>query len=270
MPHQVAEEELLTHEDYDRILERGWPEFFSNYMKERILDDAPPEFLPKNQEVPDMKALWAEKGVPVLTGGDISMPFELLCGGRSMVRFIHDLFSIPDKVEAVCDAIVPHLSERVCRRALDRGFPCVWVGGWRSAGNMLSPKLWLRFVWPYFKRLVNEVADKGLIPILHMDADWTRDLEYFKELPGGRCILATDGSTDLFKAKEILGGHMCLMGDVPATMLTLGSPDEVYEYCAKLIRELGPEGFILQSGCDIPYDAKLENVRAMVRAYEAQ
>ena len=125
-------------------------------------------------------------------------------------------------------------------------------------------------MWPYFKRLVNEVADRGLIPILHMDADWTRDLEYFKELPGGRCILATDGATDLFKAREILGGHMCLMGDVPATMLTLGSPDEVYAYSTKLIRELGPEGFILQSGCDIPYDAKLENVQAMVRAYEAQ
>ena len=33
-----------------------------------------------------------------------------------------------------------------------------------------------------------------------------------------------------------------------------------------LIRELGPHGFILQSGCDIPANAKLENVRAMVAA----
>jgi len=33
-----------------------------------------------------------------------------------------------------------------------------------------------------------------------------------------------------------------------------------------LIRELGPEGFILHSGCDIPANAKLENVKAMVAA----
>ena len=78
--------------------------------------------------------------------------------------------------------------------------------------------------------------------------------------------MATDGETDLFKAKKILGGHMCLMGDVPATMQCLGSPDEVYEYSTRLIRELGPEGFILQSGCDIAANAKLENVRAMVAA----
>ena len=42
--------------------------------------------------------------------------------------------------------------------------------------------------------------------------------------------------------------------------------DEAEEYCTRLIKELGPEGFILQSGCDIPANAKLENVQAMVAA----
>ncbi len=85
-------------------------------------------------------------------------------------------------------------------------------------------------------------------------------------LPKGKCILSTDGETDLFKAGEILNGHMCLMGDVPAAMLTFGTPDEVYEYSRRLIQGLGPEGFILHSGCDIPTDAKLPNVQAMVAA----
>jgi uroporphyrinogen-III decarboxylase len=49
-------------------------------------------------------------------------------------------------------------------------------------------------------------------------------------------------------------------------MLYLEEPEDVYDYSAKLIRELGPEGFILHSGCDIPANAKLENVRAMVAA----
>ena len=61
---------------------------------------------------------------------------------------------------------------------------------------------------------------------------------------------------------EFLG----LMGDVPAVMLFMASPDEVYDYCTRLTRELGPTGFILQSGCDIPTNAKRENVRAMVSA----
>jgi len=59
---------------------------------------------------------------------------------------------------------------------------------------------------------------------------------------------------------------MCIMGDVPAAMLSMGSPDEVYEYSLNLIGKLGPEGFILHSGCDIPANAKLENVKAMIAA----
>jgi hypothetical protein len=46
----------------------------------------------------------------------------------------------------------------------------------------------------------------------------------------------------------------------------LGIRDEVYGYSTRLIRELGPEGFILQSGCDIAPNARLENIRAMVAA----
>jgi len=59
---------------------------------------------------------------------------------------------------------------------------------------------------------------------------------------------------------------MCIAGDVPAALLTLGTPDEVNEYCIRLIKDIGPTGFILHSGCDIPIDAKLENVQAMVAA----
>ncbi|RKZ12302.1 hypothetical protein DRQ53_14985 [bacterium] len=70
----------------------------------------------------------------------------------------------------------------------------------------------------------------------------------------------------IHKAKEILDGHACIMEDVPASMSAFGTPDEVYNYCKKLIREIGPDGFILQSGCDIPTNAKLENVQAMVSA----
>jgi uroporphyrinogen-III decarboxylase len=78
--------------------------------------------------------------------------------------------------------------------------------------------------------------------------------------------MALDGTTNIFKAKEVLGDHMCLMGDVPAMMLYHKDPDDVYEYSSKLIRELCLEGFILQSGCGIPENAKLENVQAMVSA----
>jgi uroporphyrinogen-III decarboxylase len=105
-----------------------------------------------------------------------------------------------------------------------------------------------------------------LIPILHLDSNWDRELSRFRELPKARIIMALDGETDIFLAKEILGDHMCIMGDLPATMMAMEDADTVYEYSIRLKRKLRPEGFILHSGCDIPDNAKLENVQAMVSA----
>ncbi|MGD1970760.1 MAG: uroporphyrinogen decarboxylase family protein [Desulfobacterales bacterium] len=263
---QVVETKLMTREDYDLIVDSGWQKYFNKFMAEKILNDVPAEYLPPQRKSPGVQNAWREEGVPVLSGGDITTPFELLCGSRSLVDFFLDLVEIPQKVTAAMDAIVPHLAGDAIRRAKKHKYPLVWVGGWRAAPFMLSPEMWNRLVWPYFSRLVHEVVDSGLIALLHLDSDWTRELNRFRELPKGRCIMALDGETDILKAKEILGDHMCIMGDVSASMLYLESPQKVHEYCRMLIRELGPKGFILQSGCDIPANAKLENVRAMVNA----
>ncbi len=264
--YQVAETELMTVEDYDLLLAKGWPSFYRSFMTERVLNDVPPERLPAGQSSVDVRSEWAAHGIPVLRDTVVSTPFEYLCGARSLSGFFTDLLTIPDKIEEAMQIIMPHMAPAACRRAKQGGFPAVWVGGWRAAGRLISPRLWERFVWPYFEKLVQEVVDCGLIALLHLDSDWTRDLAYFKSLPKGKCILSTDGATDLFKARELLDGHMCLMGDVGATMLAFGEPDEVYRYSTELVNRLGPSGFILHSGCDIPIDAKLANVQAMVAA----
>jgi hypothetical protein len=265
-PYQVVEAELMTRADYDRILEEGWPQFHLKHVDEKVLSGVPAKVRPFNQPPLDVRAEWARLGVPVLRSTAVAPPFEFLCGGRSLEAFALDLVEIPDKVEAVMDAIVPHLSAPMCALARQEGYPAIWVGGWRSAPPMLSPSMWSRFVWPYFRRLVCEVVDCGLIPILHLDSSWDRELARFRELPKAKAIMALDGETDIFKAKAILGDHVCLMGDVPPAMFCFEPADQVFEYGRRLIRELGPEGFILHSGCDIPENAKLENVQAMVAA----
>jgi uroporphyrinogen-III decarboxylase len=141
-----------------------------------------------------------------------------------------------------------------------------WVGGWRSASEFLSPKLWRRFVWPYMKKLAELVIELGITPIFHLDSNWGRDLEFFKEMPKGKCLMYPDGATNIFEIKEVLGDHMCINGDVPPALLTVGTEDEVYKYSIRLIKEIGPTGFILGQGCDIPSNAKLANVKAMIAA----
>ena len=263
---QVLETDLMTAGDYDHILEMGWNDFFRKLLSDRILDDADENLLHSGTKPVEVVEEWKRVHMPVLSGGTITTPFELLCGARSLERFFLDLTDMPDKIEKVMEVIAPFLTEAPCRQALKGGFPAIWVGGWRGAPCMMSPDMWNRFVWPYFKQAVLAVLDTGLIPILHLDDNWDREMERFKELPAGKLVISLDGETDIFNAKKAVGEHHCIMGDVPPALLAFGTAADVTAYCSKLIRELGPQGFILQSGCDIPANAKLENVQAMVQA----
>jgi uroporphyrinogen-III decarboxylase len=48
-------------------------------------------------------------------------------------------------------------------------------------------------------------------------------------------------------------------------MLCLGSVSEVDEYCHRLIEEVGKGGgYIMGAGCEIPPNARPENVKAMI------
>jgi uroporphyrinogen-III decarboxylase len=56
---------------------------------------------------------------------------------------------------------------------------------------------------------------------------------------------------------------------VPAALLAAGTKDEVLGYCKELIQKVGVDGgFILSSGCSIPANAKIENVRALMESAE--
>ncbi|MDK2881120.1 MAG: hypothetical protein PWQ99_895 [Clostridia bacterium] len=262
---QVDERELMTVEDYDTILNEGYNKFFHDYLRDRLDNlgekvQQIADFAPKAQKAIE------DLGIVLFCGGSFTIPYEIFCGGRSMQSFLKDLYRIPDKVQAAMDVAIADIIGNV-RKMLRATKPIgVWVGGWRSASEFLSPRLWRRFVFPYIKQLVEAVVEEGVVAILHFDSNWTRDLEYLRELPKGKCVLALDGATDIFKAKEVLGDHMCIMGDVPPALLSLGTPEEVHNYCRKLIENIGPSGFILAQGCDIPPNAKPENVKAMIES----
>jgi uroporphyrinogen-III decarboxylase len=203
--------------------------------------------------------------VPVSSGGT-TIPFECLCGGRSMEEFYLDLYRRPDKVKAALDVMQPELIQVGLEAARLSGVKATWVGGWRSASSMLSPRMWDEFVFPYYVETVTRLAENDIVSVLHFDHDWTRDLARLRELPARRCILNLDGFTDIRRAKEILGDHMAIMGDVPASLLATGTPDEVYSYVRNLVRDVGPTGLILCPGCDAPMNSKPENMQAFADA----
>jgi len=212
---------------------------------------------------------WARQDFECLVGSNIVFtPMEFFSLTlRSMTEFTLDLFRRPEKVKAASRPLMKFFKARGDRAVKITGVRRVFMGGTRTSATFLSPKLFEEMALPEWKELCEHFVSRGITPVLHMDSEWTPFFEYLKVLPPRACILNLDGTSDIFKAKEVLGDHMCIMGDVPATLLKLGQPDEVHTYCRRLIDEIGADGgFILSSGCTVPIDSKPENVKAMIES----
>lgn len=263
---QVDEQEVIKFEDYEKIIEKGYAPWVMELMQDR-LDNPLAKMQSFIEYTPACNKRLAEAGMPVLNGANAGSPFEGFCGGRTLMNFFVDLMQEPELIKKVFDNAQEFLMGNYLSQ-LDAGAPIgAWVGGWRAAPELLSHDIWMEFVWPYLKPFIIETVNRGVVPILHFDSNWESELETLKELPAGKCILMLDGTTDMRKARAVLDERMCLMGDVPASMLAFGSETQVYDYVTKLIDDVGPKtGLIVSSGCDNPLNAKPGNVNAMIQA----
>ena len=264
---QWDELETITIDDYDKIIDKGWNGFCEEYFTRdgTSLEDMDRRAKANLEVVKKEAAVWDQRGCMVLTGGLIVSCEMSLSLGRTLPKFSMDLHRIPDKVQAALEAMVPDFIQNCIRDCAASGIPWVHISLERGSGAYHSLKNYERFFFPQLKKIVDALTNAGLYCMLHMDTDWTLNLPYLRDLPTKKCICNLDSTTDIFKAKEILKGHMCIMGDVSPSLTTLGTPDEVTAYCEKLIDVVGKDGgFIMCSGCEVPIDARFENVKAMI------
>ena len=70
----------------------------------------------------------------------------------------------------------------------------------------------------------------------------------------------------MFRAKDILKDHVYIMGNIPSSLLQIGSPQEVDEYCRKLIQVCGKGGGFILSNSGGYDETKPANFRAMIDA----
>jgi uroporphyrinogen-III decarboxylase len=271
---QFDEREIMKVEDYDSVIKHGWPATWlrlASGVRQQPPEEVRRELFQWVEGSMDAIRKWEEMGHHCFSGAGASNPYGAFAAARSIPQFALDLYRRPEKVIEAMDASIDELVKKAVGKALgaraksQHGYYASFIGSARASGTFISPKTSERFFFPYLMKIVDALVEIGATPLLHFDNDWTPMLDFFLELPKAKCILEVDGQTDIFMAKKVLGDHMCLMGDVSATMLTLGTPTEVETYCKRLIDEIGEGGgFILSSGCNVPHDAKPDNVRALI------
>ncbi len=269
--HQLQESEYLSLEDYDFLQNAGIYEFMMRIIKRNNPElnnfQIVHQLIAYVLELRKHRKMVEKNGAELAAGFMHTLSFDFLSFGRSIVPMSGDIFRHPEKIKAAGKVWAKTMTRVAKIGAKIVGTPRVFIGMARSSSAMISSKHFEEFVMPEMEDTVNNWIDSGMTPLFHCDMDWTKHLPFFKRLPSKKCILMLDGTTDIFKAKEILNGHMCIMGDVPATLTVLGTKDQVLDYCKRLIQEVGKGGgFILSSGCSLPVNAKVENIKALVEA----
>jgi uroporphyrinogen-III decarboxylase len=210
--------------------------------------------------------MWREQyGYPTSIAGMHKAPFDTLGDVLRALRGIMiDLRKRPDKVLAALDVLVDHnifygMATNGGNTTLPNFLPLH-----RGAYPFLNEKQWDTFYWPTLKKVIEGLWEKGIRTMFYAEGNWTPYLEKIAELPDKSIVFHVD-QTDIDKAHKILGGRFCISGNVPNTLLSYGKPEEVSDYCKRLIDNYAADGgFIMDAAGVIQYDAKVENIRALV------
>ena len=266
---QILEEEVMTVEDYDIIEDEGYREWAVNHLIPRStgLDETA-----ISDKIMALAGLYG-KILPELERRDVplqfttwnSHPFFGFSLHRSMEKFTQDLYYRPDKVEKAIKAAVPAYIENGLMVSEMTGCKVICCVEERAGGFFYPLDIFERFWLPHALDIVDAFWSKGIRTWFHLDTSWDKNLPYFKKFPRGSAIVDLDGTTDIFQAKELLNDHLCISTDVSAATLSIGKPEDVENYCKKLIDEVAYNGgCLLSTGCTVPGVVKPENFRAML------
>lgn len=193
-------------------------------------------------------------------------PFSLAAQVRGIENFMLDLAMRKDlkSIHKLID-FCRQSGEIFGKALIDAGANVVGIGDSLASPDVISPKQYEEFAFPYEEIMTENIHKYGGKFGIHICGDITPILPKLVET--GVVLLDIDYKTDLKEAKKICKGKTAIRGPVdPSSVMSFGNPQLVREKCKEAIQTLGPESFILSSGCDIMKETPVENMDAMVKS----
>lgn len=203
-------------------------------------------------------------GFPMYNRAGAGSPFDMLSDYiRGMRGSMMDLYRHPDKIHEFCERVTPGMIASGVETVKVTGNPRVFMALHRGADGFMSLKQFEEFYWPYLKRVIIGLIEGGCTPCIFFEGNYDQRIEYLFEIPKGKALAHFD-STDMFRAREILGDHLCFRGNVPASILQTGTTDDVKNCVKELIDKVGKDGGLMISARSSLDEVKPENLHAMI------
>jgi uroporphyrinogen decarboxylase len=291
-PDKMASELIRTNEELDMDIiycGSGYNNFHAAALggKIKYRQDAPPDLeVPVVQSADELKNLSigdlykndvidsiykctrrvaAELGDKVVVTMTTWGPFTLAGQIYGLEKLMRALFKKPEE----CHAIIEYAMEIIWmlyEPLLDDGtIEVCSVSDATSSGDLISAPHFKTYGLPYLQELSDRIHAKGGKVLLHICGDTRKKLSEIGETRVD-CI-SLDQKVDIAVGKEVLKDRMCIGGNVaPVHVLQQKTPQEVEAACLDCIEKAAPDGgYVLMSGCDIPPQVPLENLKVFVR-----
>ena len=208
--------------------------------------------------------------ITVVVGGNFTIAGNI-CSVERLCRWMLKKPELADRIlRMATDHIVKVVTYWADTFGAERIFPQIWEPS--ASNNILSPKQFERFVFPYLLESSKRILDLGVKHILyHICGEQNKNLPLWAEVPMGDPGVCSFGhEVDIPTAIEYVGKSSIVAGNINPSALQNDSPAKVYELCkAAIIKGLqAPRGFMLMPGCEVPPSSPPHNVYVMRKAID--
>ena len=204
-------------------------------------------------------------GDKVPISATVTGPFSVAAMVLGTENLLKGMIKKPDKIRQLMEVIAEN-NNRYIQRLIDMEIGIGFADPVSSTA-LISPRHYEQFSLPYFQKNVDFIKSQGAGCGLHICGTSRKLWDMLKET--GISGFSLDNVESLTEAKEVLGSHMCIQGNVPPVeVMHGGTPWDVLRSAKDCIDQGrdSPKGFVLTSGCQMPPHTPRENMQALMDA----
>ena len=180
-------------------------------------------------------------GFPAFFGGGTKAPFDTIGDTlRGTKGMIMDMFRQPKKVIRACEQFVPIMVKMGVDNAKLNGCPVVFIPLHKGADGFMNDQQFKNFYWPTLKAVMEGLIAEGCIPFPWAEGGYDSRLDVIKDSPDG--IFWGFDKVDMARAKKIIGNHHSIGGNMPISVLSVGTKEEIIAEVKKEIKIMGEGG----------------------------
>lgn len=228
-------------------------------VRERLLEDKGMQAIMRQGKIM-RKAVGDEHYLSALISAPFTVAGQLLGVQELMMELLDD-----EGATEHLFALAVEVAYQFASLQLEAGANILMLADPVASGDLISPAMYEEFAAPLVKRLLDRIGDKAEFKLMHICGNTAARLDAIHNL--GLDAFSMD-SVDIGMAMEKANKDYAIMGNMsPSGILLDKTPAEIEEHCRALALQGGLNGgYIMMPGCDLPPNASLDNILAMVRA----